>query len=81
VLEADNLTAICEPIVGTIWDLQHLTTQKPPWPVTGRALLLTFFTLFLRVFVLAHTDGKASLHKCDGLLNYFIMKQAFGYHS
>jgi hypothetical protein len=23
---ADNLTAICEPIVYTVWDPQHLTT-------------------------------------------------------
>jgi hypothetical protein len=25
VLRADNLTAICEPIVYTMWDPQHLT--------------------------------------------------------
>jgi hypothetical protein len=26
VRKADNLTAISEPIVYTMWDLQHLTT-------------------------------------------------------
>jgi hypothetical protein len=26
VREADNLTAICEPTVQTIWDPEHLTT-------------------------------------------------------
>jgi hypothetical protein len=26
VLRADNLTAICEPIVYTVWDPEHLTT-------------------------------------------------------
>jgi hypothetical protein len=28
VREADNLTAICEPIVWTMWDIQHLTTLQ-----------------------------------------------------
>jgi hypothetical protein len=26
VRKADNLTAICEPIVQTMWDPKHLTT-------------------------------------------------------
>jgi hypothetical protein len=26
VRRADNLTTICEPIVWTMWDPQHLTT-------------------------------------------------------
>jgi hypothetical protein len=26
VRKADNLTAICEPIVWAMWDPQHLTT-------------------------------------------------------
>jgi hypothetical protein len=26
VQKADNLEAICMPIVGTMWDSQHLTT-------------------------------------------------------
>jgi hypothetical protein len=25
-LKADNITAICEPVVYTIWDPQHFTT-------------------------------------------------------
>jgi hypothetical protein len=33
VRRADNLTAICEPIVKTIGD--PLTTYRPPWPVNG----------------------------------------------
>jgi hypothetical protein len=28
VFKVDNLTAICEPIVQTMWDLQHLTTLQ-----------------------------------------------------
>jgi hypothetical protein len=28
VRRADNLTAICEPIVYTMWDPQHLTTLQ-----------------------------------------------------
>jgi hypothetical protein len=30
VRKADNLTAICEPIVWTMWDPQHLTTHGLP---------------------------------------------------
>jgi hypothetical protein len=28
VSKADNLTGICEPIVYTMWDSQHLTTLQ-----------------------------------------------------
>jgi hypothetical protein len=33
--KADNLTAICEPIVYKMWEPQHLTSLWPPRPVTG----------------------------------------------
>jgi hypothetical protein len=26
--KADNLTAICEPTIYTVWNRQHLTTQQ-----------------------------------------------------
>jgi hypothetical protein len=36
--KADNLTAICEPIVLKMWEPQPLTTLGPPRPVTGITL-------------------------------------------
>jgi hypothetical protein len=38
VRKADNLTAICEPIVYTMWDLN---ISRPPRPITGIALLVS----------------------------------------
>jgi hypothetical protein len=49
--EAVNLTAICEPIVKAMWDLQQPTTHNPqptthnPQPI---ASLLLFFLFGLR---------------------------------
>jgi hypothetical protein len=37
--KADNLTAICELVVYTMWNPQHLTNLWPPWSVTGIASL------------------------------------------
>jgi hypothetical protein len=34
VCKADNLSAICEPIVYKMWEPRHLTTLWPPWPIT-----------------------------------------------
>jgi hypothetical protein len=31
VREADKLTAICEPIMWTVWFPQHLTTSQKIW--------------------------------------------------
>jgi hypothetical protein len=43
---ADNLTAICEPIVYTMCDPQHLTTS---WPVTGIAFVSDRRTEYINV--------------------------------
>jgi hypothetical protein len=37
--KVENLTAICEPIVCTVWDLDISQPCEPPWPVTGISLL------------------------------------------
>jgi hypothetical protein len=33
-LKADNLIAVCEPIVYKMWEPRHLTLYGPPRPVT-----------------------------------------------
>jgi hypothetical protein len=38
--KADNLTAICEPIVQKMWEPRRHTTLRPSRPVTGIALPL-----------------------------------------
>jgi hypothetical protein len=45
-LKADNLTAVCEPIVWKMWEPQHLTTVWRLWPVKWIALLYFTFTLY-----------------------------------
>jgi hypothetical protein len=42
VRKADNLTAICEPIVKKMWKPRRLTTYGLPRPVTGTALPVCF---------------------------------------
>jgi hypothetical protein len=44
VRRADNLTAICEPIVYTMWDPQHLTTLSASKACYGDSF--TFFFYF-----------------------------------
>jgi hypothetical protein len=36
--KADNLTAICEPTVHKMWELDLSQPYGPPWPDTGAAL-------------------------------------------
>jgi hypothetical protein len=46
VRSADNHTAICEPIVWTMWDPQHLTTLYAYTVCYGASFTL-FFLLYL----------------------------------
>jgi hypothetical protein len=43
---ADNLTAIYEPIVQTMWDLQHLTTLEASYGAS-----FYFFQFFIFIFI------------------------------
>jgi hypothetical protein len=56
VRRADNLSAICEPIVYTMWDPQHLKPHESPWPVMGIALLFTF-ALYVLLSYLWYSGG------------------------
>jgi hypothetical protein len=53
VHRADNLAAICEPIVLTIWNPQHLTTL-----LASTACYVDCFTLLYFLFVYASTPHK-----------------------
>jgi hypothetical protein len=50
VRTADNLTAICELIVYTMWILNISQPYRPPQPVTRITLLLLLFFLLLFYF-------------------------------
>jgi hypothetical protein len=41
--KADDLTAICEPIVLTMWNLQHLRTQYASTPGYEDSFICFFF--------------------------------------
>jgi hypothetical protein len=45
VRRADNLTAICEPIVYTVWILDLLQPYRAPRPDTGIVLLCFFINI------------------------------------
>jgi hypothetical protein len=42
VRKADNLTAICEPTVETMWDPQHVTTLPVPTACYGDSFTLIY---------------------------------------
>jgi hypothetical protein len=50
VFEAENLTAIREPIVYPVWDPQHLTTMSASTACYGNSFTLYIFVLFFLMF-------------------------------
>jgi hypothetical protein len=65
VRRADNVTAICEPIVYTLWDPQHLTTVQASTACYGDSsnLLLVYNKTAAR-FALVHTDYQFRIFNC-----------------
>jgi hypothetical protein len=45
VRRADNLTTICEPVLWTVWDPQHLMTQYAPMASYGDSLTFCYNAL------------------------------------
>jgi hypothetical protein len=60
VRRADNLTAICEPIVQTLWDPRHLTTLYASMACYGNSLLSFFFLLY------RHYAPEVHITSCTG---------------
>jgi hypothetical protein len=49
VRRADNLTAICDPIVGTTWDPRHLTTLQASTAYYGDSFIVLLAFCCVRV--------------------------------
>jgi hypothetical protein len=55
--KADNLTAICEPIIQKMWDFRRVTFLLSPRPITGIALLKFLVALEPTAVTLLLSDG------------------------